>query len=61
MYEQSDQPKPRLVVVHFCEKCEDQSTPSQVNEDVNVTGVVVCNVCGHSGPLLVRVVSKTFN
>jgi transcription elongation factor Elf1 len=61
MDEQSKKRAPRLVAVHVCEKCGDQGTPSQINKDVNVTGVVVCKVCAHTGPLLVRIVDQTSN
>jgi ribosomal protein L40E len=48
----------RLAVVHVCKKCDSASNPPEVNEDVNVTGVVQCRICGHMGPLRIRVVEK---
>lgn len=48
----------RLIAVHVCQKCEAVYSPSQVNEDVNVTGVVQCKACGHIGPLHIRIVNR---
>ena len=46
----------KLKIVHVCEECGTSSSPTQVNDDVNVTGVVVCPVCRHFGPLNISVV-----
>lgn len=47
----------QLTAVHQCEKCGVMSRPSQTSDEVNVTGVVVCPKCGHSGPLSIRIVA----
>jgi ribosomal protein L32 len=48
----------KLEAVHVCEKCETRSRPHQVNEDVNVTGVVECKVCSHVGPLRILILPQ---
>jgi len=37
----------KLELVHVCEKCRSNFRPDQVNEDVNLTGVIECKVCSH--------------
>ena len=44
-----------LEIVHVCERCGTALTYSQVPEDVTVTGIVDCRVCGHVGRLHVEV------
>ena len=48
----------RLEAVHVCEKCETRSSPHQMNEDVNVTGVIECRVCSHVGPLRIMILPQ---
>jgi transcription elongation factor Elf1 len=45
-----------LIAVHQCERCGLSSSPSQTNDDANVTGIVVCPKCGHTGPLRILIV-----
>ncbi len=45
-----------FMAVHQCEKCGATSSPIETNDEVNVTGVVVCLKCGHTGPLRVVIV-----
>jgi DNA-directed RNA polymerase subunit RPC12/RpoP len=44
--------------VHVCEKCDTRFRPGQVNEDVNVTGVIECKVCSHIGPLRIPILPQ---
>ena len=44
-----------LELIHVCEKCRAPLTYAQVPEDVTVTGIVECPVCGHVGRLFVEV------
>ncbi len=44
-----------LEIVHMCEKCGTAFTYSQVPEDVTITGIIECPVCGHVGRLNVKV------
>jgi DNA-directed RNA polymerase subunit RPC12/RpoP len=48
----------KLQAVHVCENCETRFRPDQVNEDVNVTGVVECKVCSHVGPLRILILPQ---
>ncbi len=46
----------RPQVVHECQRCHATLTPAESGQSVNVSGVVHCKVCGHVGPLRVRVI-----
>jgi hypothetical protein len=48
----------KLEAVHVCEKCETRFRPDEVNEDVNITGVIECKVCLHIGPLRIRILPQ---
>jgi DNA-directed RNA polymerase subunit RPC12/RpoP len=48
----------KLEAVHVCEKCENRFCPDQLNENVNVTGVVECKICSHIGPLRILVLPQ---
>lgn len=48
----------KLEAVHVCEKCDTRFRPGQVNEDVNVTGVIECKVCSHIGPLRILILPQ---
>ena len=48
----------KLEAVHVCEKCNTRFRPGQVNEDVNVTGVIECKVCSHIGPLRILILPE---
>jgi hypothetical protein len=48
----------KLEAVHVCEKCDNRFRPGQVNEDVNVTGVIECKVCSHIGPLRILILPQ---
>jgi DNA-directed RNA polymerase subunit RPC12/RpoP len=48
----------KLEAVHVCEKCGSRFRPDQVNDDVNVTGVVECRVCSHIGPLHILILPQ---
>jgi hypothetical protein len=43
-------------VVHECDRCHATVTPAESGQGVNVSGVVQCKVCGHVGPLCIKVV-----
>ena len=43
-------------VVHECERCLATLTPAESGQKVNVTGEVECKVCGHIGPLRIRII-----
>jgi hypothetical protein len=43
-------------VVHVCDRCHTTVTPAESGQNVNVSGVVQCKVCGHVGPLCIKVV-----
>ncbi len=48
----------KLEAVHVCEKCETRFRPDEVNEDVNITGVIECKVCSHIGPLRILILPQ---
>ena len=52
-----------FIIVHVYEMCGAAFTYSQVPEDVTVTGVIECSVCGHVGRLNVEVreMTESFN
>jgi hypothetical protein len=43
-------------VVHECDRCHATVTPAESGQGVNVSGVVQCKVCGHVGPLCIKVI-----
>jgi DNA-directed RNA polymerase subunit RPC12/RpoP len=49
----------KLEAVHVCERCGSRFRPDQVNDDVNITGVVECQVCSHIGPLRILILPKS--
>ena len=44
------------VAVHECERCGATQTPEESGQAVNISGIVTCKVCGHVGPLRVRII-----
>ncbi len=58
MENHSPQTSTRLQAVHVCEKCETRFRPDEVNEDVNITGVIECKVCSHIGPLRILILPR---
>lgn len=46
-----------LVVVHRCEACLRVHSSTQIDDDVNVTGIVVCPSCGRPGSLNPEVIN----
>lgn len=48
--------KPGLKSVHQCIRCGTTCERDQISEEEMIAGVLVCRVCGHSGPLRVVVV-----
>lgn len=48
----------RLSAVHVCEECGAVSAPNELSDDVSVTGVVQCRICGHIGPLDIQIISS---
>jgi DNA-directed RNA polymerase subunit RPC12/RpoP len=58
MENHAPQTSTRLQAVHVCEKCETRFRPDEVNEDVNVTGVIECKVCSHIGPLRILILPQ---
>jgi DNA-directed RNA polymerase subunit RPC12/RpoP len=58
MTDREDQRSRRLEAVHVCERCGAKATPTQVKDEVNVTGVVQCNTCSHVGPLRIQIVDS---
>jgi DNA-directed RNA polymerase subunit RPC12/RpoP len=58
MDNQEFQSAEKLEAVHVCEKCGTRFRPVQVNEDVNVTGVVECKVCSHIGRLHILILPR---
>ncbi len=55
MSNEADTAESSFEIVHICEKCGAAFTYSQVAEDVTVTGIIECPVCGHVGGLHVEV------
>ncbi len=43
------------VAVHECERCGATQTPEESGQGVNISGMIMCKVGGHVGPLRVRV------
>jgi DNA-directed RNA polymerase subunit RPC12/RpoP len=58
MEDHSPETSKRLEAVHVCEKCETRFRPDEVNEDVNITGVIECKVCLHIGPLRILILPQ---
>ena len=58
---QKTQTATKLEAVHVCEKCETRFRPDQVNEDVNITGVIECKICSHIGSLRILVLPQEQN
>ncbi len=48
-------------VVHRCDKCLHPSLPRDLNQDATITGLFVCPVCGHAGPLRPEIIALTNN
>ena len=41
-------------VIHECENCQATITPEESGQSVNVSGLIQCRKCGHTGPLRIR-------
>lgn len=47
--------KEKPEALHECKHCHATLTPEESGQSVNVSGLVKCKICGHAGPLRLRV------